>query len=99
MATAKRPEIVSIDALRRIVKERQHSFFVWPEEGSFDPKGKFNFNAEHKDYEPLMIDTFSASHMVRAYDAVKESNQTKMSEWIGKSRAHFAKMHQISFSK
>lgn len=85
----------SLDALRNIVKECQAMCFVWPKEGEF-VESNFRFNTDHKGYEPLLVDLFSASRMIAVYDALKPENKDKMGRMVAASRGQFMKVHEIA---
>lgn len=86
----------TLESVRKVVAERQHIRLVWPEEGEF-VKGGFKFNAEHHDFQPLILDTMTANMLCKVHEAVKPEPQAKVTEWIQRSRGHFAKIVQIGW--
>ena len=45
--------------------------------------------------KPVILDLFTASAMVQAYDALKPENQTKFAAAISRSEASFFKAHSM----
>jgi molybdopterin-guanine dinucleotide biosynthesis protein A len=75
----------SYDELAKVKEQHYFACFVWD-----------NDDAEA---EPLMIDATTANAMVLVHDALNEKNQRKFREWVGRSRAHFVKMMNFSWSR
>lgn len=71
---------------------------VWPEEGSFNQDGKWSFNAEHKDFEPLLVDIQTANLLCTVYNALsKDETRRKFRDWIRESRGKFAHLVEKSW--
>lgn len=62
--------------------------FVWPDEGEF-VNGKFVFNHQHQDFEPLMIDVQTANLLVKTYKVIAPHNQARMRRLTAKCRGNF----------
>lgn len=45
--------------------------------------------------EPIVLDLFTASAMVKVHDALKPENQTKFAEAISRSETSFLKVHSM----
>jgi len=67
--------VASLEALKAIVDEHQYRYFTWP-------------NDEPED-EPLLIDAFTASAMMKIYDALNLTNQERFRTRLAKSRVGF----------
>ncbi|QWS69908.1 hypothetical protein [Vibrio phage vB_VpS_PG28] len=68
--------------------------FIWMDEvESFDLETqKVVFTEQSKEYdtEPLIIDAFTASAIIKVLDAVKPETRTKLIERLERNRAYFA---------
>lgn len=73
--------------------------FVWIDEGRFKRTGSFEFNAQHHDFQPLLVDKISAQMIVALHDVLKPENQAKIQTWVGKSRGHFAMIWELTQEK
>lgn len=72
----------TVESLRSIVKNQGYKFFTW--------------GNDRPDYEPLLIDMFSASAMVQVYDAMNAEHKAKFERMVKASRAQFMKMQTFS---
>lgn len=71
---------------------------VWPKEGEF--KGnRFVFNEAHEGFEPLMLDSFTASAVTQVYKALNDENKLKVANMLKASRGHFMKFVEFCWSK
>lgn len=83
----------SIHALRQIREEQQSALFVWPHEGTFTTnKETFVFTDDRQDFEPMLIDLFTASAILRVYQHVNDDNRAKFERMIKGSRGNFLKI-------
>ena len=102
MAKTRWPNAVlaSFEVLKQSAQSHQFKGLVWPDEGEFHGEA-WIFNEAHAgEYEPLVLDIITASMMLALHDALeKPENQAKFKEWIGKSRGHFAKLHELTMEK
>ena len=77
------------------IETKTAQYFVWPGEGRFDDHGRFQFNKDHKGFEPLLIDIVSAQMIIKVHDAVSDENKVKLRDRLIKSRGHFGGIMEI----
>lgn len=82
-------EYATYEALTKIATKGGGRPFVWPEEGAFSEKGKWSFNEEHEEFEPLWVDPTTASLLVKVHDALNEVNAVRFAARLGESRGWF----------
>lgn len=73
--------------------------FVWPDEGRFKRTGSFEFNEDHQDFQPLLIDKITASMMLKLHDSLNNENQEKFKDWVSKGRGQFAFLWEITLER
>lgn len=86
--------VPTIDAFREMPVFRS---LVWMDEGVFKG-GKWHFNADHADYEPILIDRNTASLMVQAYDAASPESRKLLDKLIA-SRGTFCHLAETLWGK
>lgn len=94
-------ELASLDGIRQIMKDRQHKWFVWPDEGAFI-EDVFIFNDKHSgeiEYEPLCIDTMTANVILAVHGAVNSKNRERLKEMLVKDRGTFAHLLEYCWGK
>lgn len=67
----------SYDQVRRVITEGRYFYLVWEN----DPP----------EAEPILLDLFTASALVKIHDALNPENQAKVEEQIAASRAKFCR--------
>lgn len=87
--------IASFEMLEEAADGRAKAF-IWPDEGAFTKAGNFRFNADHSDFEPLLIDKLSASMMLTLYRALNETNQKIFRQWVTAGRGEFAALFEMT---
>lgn len=88
----------SIERLIDIVEGDTYLCFVWPDEGSFDEKGHFQFNQGYDEYEPVIIDQTTANAMKIVYQAIVPDKQEIFVQRIAKDRINFMNMVDLTWS-
>lgn len=71
---------------------------VWPGEGWFEGD-KFVFDDCHQDFEPLILDAFTASTICKVYQALNSDNQKKVHAMVKESRHKFMRFVEFCWSK
>lgn len=86
------PKLASLEVLHQMVEEGEYQRLVWPDEGEFI-NNKWQFNQDHQDFEPLLIDVHTARLFVQAYEHFTyDSNKIKIRELIENNRGSFVFM-------
>lgn len=80
---------VVLFSMKAFLDQSDKVYYVWPEEGSFDKKGRWSFNEEHKDFEPLLVDSYSRSAVLVVFNAVNNENATKLAGMLSADRGKF----------
>jgi hypothetical protein len=94
--TWKNVTLASFEALQKVAEGNATSF-VWGDEGRFKSTGSFEFNGDHKDFQPLLIDKVSAQMMLTLHGALeKPENKAKFETWVGKCRGHFGYLFELT---
>ena len=58
----------------------------------------FTWENDDPSWEPLLLDAFTASMLVKIHDAINSDNQAKMDRLIAKSRNSFGRVVEIGWS-
>ena len=92
--------LATFDRLKAVRDRRQFAEFVWPDEYWNDEGILFSKMTHEPDIEvePLLVDMQTANCMMTVYDALNEKNQAKFRDWVGKTRAHFGRLVELSWS-
>lgn len=88
----------SIERLTEIVEGDSYLCFVWPDEGSFDEKGYFQFNEGYGEFEPIIVDRTTANAMKVVYKAIIPAKQEIFAQRVAKNRANFCKMVDLTWA-
>ena len=78
----------SIDALKEIMAVGPLRF-VWPEECEEAKSGGWMFNIDHDDFQPLLVDAYTASMLVQIHDKLSPERQGRFADQLEKSRGYF----------
>lgn len=89
----------SFEQLEAIVADRTARQFVWPDEGSFDQAGRFEFNDQLDGFQPLLIDAFSADAMTKIHGALNAKNRATFELSVGRHRGEFAAMFEFAMDQ
>lgn len=81
--------IAGFNRLQEAANGRAHAF-VWRDEGYFRKDGSWRFNAERKDFHPLVVDRTLAIMLMTLHDALKPEQRREFEAAVGKSRSDFA---------
>jgi len=81
--------VAGFNRLQEAANGRAHAF-VWPDEGYYRKDGSWRFNAEHKHFQPLVIDSTLAIMLMTLHDALNPERRRLFEEAVGKGRRDFA---------
>ncbi|EPI4776086.1 hypothetical protein [Vibrio alginolyticus] len=92
-------EFCNYDNLKKVARG-QAMLFVWPNELINKSLTTISFTDESKKLglQPLLIDAFTASILVKVLDALRESTQDKVKERIQTDRANFCLFYERAMS-
>lgn len=84
-----RIQFASVDALRKVVEDKQACHFVWPDEGKFADQFRFVFGPNTDECRPVMVDLTTAHMLVKVLDTLKPHLAAKVEQMIAEDRKSF----------
>ena len=84
--------VANLDTIRKIAESKSFTSLVWEKEGRMVGK-KWQFDENHKDFQPLLLDLNSARLIIQAYTGAP-ALRMKIEQLIG-TRAGFIKLSEI----
>ena len=77
--------VASYRALKHVVDHHQFLALVW--------------SSDNSDYDPLLIDAFTADAMVKVYDALSPDNKVKFERVVAKGRGPFYRLVDFTWKQ